>query len=70
MLSVGGGVLRAGRGAVEADDSHIVGHADAVVSKGLGLLRRCGIVVNAEDAIGGREVLPVARVVPGNGTQQ
>ena len=41
--------VRAGRGAVEADDSHIVGHADAVVGKASDY-SECGIVVNAEDA--------------------
>ena len=45
--------VRAGRGAVEADDSHIVGHADAVVGKASDY-SECGIVVNAEDAIDGR----------------
>lgn len=48
--------------------THIVGHADAVVGKASDY-SECGIVVNAEDAIDGRGA-SVARVNPGNGTQQ
>ena len=55
--------VRTGRGAVEADDFHIVGHADAVVGKASDY-SECGIVVNAEmPSMAG--VPPVARVVPG-----
>ena len=61
--------VRAGRGAVEADDSHIVGHADAVVGKASDY-SECGIVVNAEDAIDGRGASRLPAWCPGNGTQQ
>lgn len=58
--------VRAGRGAVEADDSHIVGHADAVVGKASDY-SECGIVVNAEDAIDGRGASRCPRGARGTG---